>query len=326
MLMYIYVPNTDPHPSRITNSDDSPANDLAVDLTIISPRTSSLSFSGSIRKRHDTIASEKFAHKTSRSTSIASNRQLDSVVNPNFHNSFSRQISIISDSFKEDFDVNSKEEVKVPSKWFQIENPYKALVVVLAIAFFHVLYGLELTYGSFLTPFSVNSDVRMDTREGAKVSSIFWASFTFWRLITVFYIGYTGPKLGILINLVILAVGNVIMIPFGYTHEWALYTGTILIGLGISPLWGSMFGYIETYFPVTSRMASSMMTSAAIGEFIMPAVLAKYMDCQSIVFIWITLATSILTIVTFLFILLICEYKMTLSTTTNSTHNPDSAH
>lgn len=323
ILMYIYCPQLPPHPSRgggevkraVGGHDESGKEDLcdAFDLTAISPRTHSISFSDSIRRRHDSTVSHKLAEKVgpdgvSRQVSIVSGRTM------------SRQVSTVKSEelFKtmSQKKLNSRAQEMMQSqeeaadKWYKLQNPYQAVIIVLAIAFVHVYYGLELTFGSFLSAFSVNSNIHMGTREGAQVTSIFWAAFTFWRLFTVFYISFTGPQLGILLNLAILAVGNIIMVPFGFNHEWALYGGVVLIGVGISPLWGSMFGFLELYFPVSSRVASAMMTSAAIGEFIFPAILAKFMECQAIVFIYITLVCSIFTICVFMLILLVCRYMM----------------
>lgn len=309
--MYIYVPTTDPHPTRLENTrvnqveiDESP-----IDLTAISPRTPSLSYNGSIRKRHDSVASQKYADR-----------------------SLSRQISTVSKEVRGDCDDVLKQhrshlqsrldQMKIAervkrTKWYTIENPMKASVVVLANVFIHAYYGLELTLGSFLAPFSVNSNVHMNTREGAQLSSIFWAAFTFWRLFTIFYIGFTGPRLGIIINLFIIAAGAVVLVPWGFNESWALYAGTILIGVGISPLWGSMFGFLESYFPVTSRIASSIMSSAAVGEFVYPAILAKYMECQSIVFIYIILISVVFVLTVFPAILFITT-KMTPASNTGS--------
>ena len=322
--MYIYCPQLPPHHSRqeqeqVKNGENSLKDDSDLfDLTVIPPRTHSISFSDSIRKRHDSSLSHKH---TERMTSPGISRQISVTSNV----AMSRQVSVVGASNKIGSDDLFKKVMEkkfsplalaesgqtvTQVKWYQSPKACKAFVIILAIAFVHVYYGLELTFGSFLTAFSVNSNVKMDSREGAQVTSIFWAAFTFWRLFTVFYITFTGPQLGIVINLVILAIGNILMVPFGYDNQWALYTGVVLIGVGISPLWGSMFGFLELYFPVTSKIASAMMTSAAIGEFIFPAILAKFMECQSIIFIYITLVCSIFTIGVFILIVLVCKYKL----------------
>ena len=286
--MYIYIPHTDPHPSRLEHSTSGSNDaDSPIDLTAMSPRTPSLSFRGSIRKRHDSIASERFAGR-----------------------SVSRPVSPLSKN-NDNLDTRiTRSQGKIAKKWYQLEDPSKALTVLLASIFIHVYYGLELTFGSFLAPFSVSSNVHMNSREAAQLASIFWAAFTFWRLFTIFYIGFTGPRLGIVINLGIIAAGTIVFVPWGYSETWALYAGTVLIGVGVSPIWASMFGFLESYFPVTSLIASAMMTCAAIGEFVYPAILAKYMECQSIVFVYIILICSVLVVTFFSLIFIITHYKM----------------
>lgn len=337
IIMYWKVPTTPEHPSRAKDKSTE-STETPVDITKFSPRTGSLSFNGSIRKRHDSYTSQKLAEKVL-NQNLSRNESVSYAVNESTKHSSSNKVSCKSDDLtdqivtlgnsylkhdlKDENKTKSSTEAIISSstsKWYKIENPAKAVVIVLAIAFLHVYYALELTFGSFLTVFSVNSDIKMNSRDGAQVTSVYWAAFTFWRLFTVFYIGFTGPRLGILINLAILGIGVVIMVPFGFTHEWALYAGAILIGVGISPLWGVMFGFLESYFTVTSRICSCMMTSAAIGEFIFPAILAKFMDCQPMVFIYLTLAASVLTIVIFLAIVIVCHYKLTPEPNRISTH------
>lgn len=326
ILMYIYSPTTDPHPSRVTiqSTSDNVSDDLQIDLAATSPRTPTLSFSGSIRGRNS-FSSQRFGEKNtpgiSRTASIASkstNGVMDTLDIPRKARQYPQSPLAMESSSEQ----SKKEQIKQQLKWYQFENPYQGLVIALAIGYFHMQYGLELTFGSFLTAFSVNSNVNMSSRDGAQVTFIYWASFTFWRLFTIFYIRYTGPRLGIMMNLAILVIGNIIMIPFGFYNEWALYTGVVLIGIGQSPLWGSMFGLLEIYFPVTSRITASIMTSAALGEFIFPAILAKYMQCQAIVFIYITLVCSICTVSFFLSVITVCKYKMNPSLDPNrvSTH------
>lgn len=197
------------------------------------------------------------------------------------------------------------------STWFEGLNMWKVFVVIMATAFMHIYYGLEITFGTFLTTFANKSPIKLETTEGATITSIFWATFTFWRLPTIFYVEWIGPIRTILINLVVLVIGNIILVPWGSTHTWALYTGTALVGLGASPIWASMFGLLELFFPVTSGIASTMITAAMIGEFIFPTIISGFVACTPKVFVWVALFCSLSVITLFGAITLVCLYKLT---------------
>ena len=203
-----------------------------------------------------------------------------------------------------------------------LDNPWRTGVVALSVAFMHIYYGLEITFGSFLTTYTAKSDLHLDTKVGAQLTSLFWATFTFWRLITIFYINYTGSQNAIFISLAIMLFGNCVLVPFGNVYEWSLWTGTATIGVGISSIWASMFGFLEVYFPVTSKIASSMITAAMVGEFIFPVIIAKYVDCHPTVFAWVTLTCSLAITVLFIVIVIICRFKIKPSP---STRSPESA-
>lgn len=206
------------------------------------------------------------------------------------------------------------------------QDPWKLCIIIMAVAFMHIYYGLEITFGSFLTTYTAKSDLHLDTKVGAQLTSLFWACFTFWRLITIFYISYTGSELAIFISLAIMLLGNIIIVPFGNKYAWALWLGTGTIGIGVSPLWASMFGFLEDYFPVTSRIASSMITAAMVGEFFFPVIIAKYVDCYPMVFAWVTLVCSLCMPVLFIAIVILCRFKLKKATVSTLTHPSESTN
>lgn len=341
--MYIYYPVTPPHHTRETTTGDNNQinnDNQPFDLTAISPRNHSISYSGSIRKKHDSMVDKKYGEKSNVTVQISTistyktdqnesnlyktNRALSTIKEdqfthkPKWYQFINRSKLPQTSTSKNDirsYLVEKKEQICNRLKFLKFEFTYKLLVIILSIIFVFFYYALELTFGAFLTVFAYNQ-INMETPEGAQMTAIYWFSFTFWRLFAVFYIKYTGPKFGILINLAILLVGVSIITPFGYIYKWALYTGSILIGIGISPLWGSLFGFLETCFPVTSKIASSMMLSSAIGEFVFPVIMAQYIQLIPMIFIYVTLSCSLCCILIFLLILFVCKYKLNKSTKT----------
>jgi fucose permease len=131
------------------------------------------------------------------------------------------------------------------------------------------------------------------------MTALFWATFTFWRCITIFYIEYVGNEMNILLALVAIMIGNIILVPFANSSVVCLWIGVAIIGLGTSPVWGCVFGYLEQHFPVTSKIAASMVVSACVGEFVFPFIISYFIVSTPIVFLWLTLICSVSLIVIF---------------------------
>jgi len=184
-----------------------------------------------------------------------------------------------------------------------IVNQYKKsklFAVILSMMFMHTYYGLELTFGSFLVTFAVESDLKLSKRIGVQMTALFWGTFTFWRLITIFYIEYIGNGLNIFACLTVVMIGNLLLVPFGNSSVTCLWIGVALMGLGTSSIWSSLFGYLEDNFKVTSRISSSMIVSAMVGEFIFPIVISTFVAETPQVFLYVTLFCSISLVLLFL--------------------------
>ncbi|KAI1309029.1 Major facilitator superfamily domain-containing protein 4A [Halotydeus destructor] len=159
-----------------------------------------------------------------------------------------------------------------------VDPKVRALVWVLTALFCHIYLGLEIAMGSLLTTFAVKSDLHLTKVTGAYMTSVYWSTFTFFRIAAVAYIGYVGPYYNIIFELGLVILSNLFLVPFGNSVEWCLWVGVALLGLGVSSIWASVFGFVENYFPVTSKMASTFTVSACLGEFVFPFLMGYFAE------------------------------------------------
>lgn len=124
------------------------------------------------------------------------------------------------------------------------------IVIVVSTAFVTVYYGLEIAMASFLTTFAHKSELRLSKATGASMTSLYWSTYTVFQLMTVFYSNTVGPEKNIILLLTVTLIANCFLVPFGNTLVWCLWTGSAIMGIGLSALWGSIFGYLENYFPI----------------------------------------------------------------------------
>jgi hypothetical protein len=223
---------------------------------------------------------------------------------------------VLYKEFHDNVDMNDKNVIDFPSPLegdksiTQQFYLWKGFVIVLTVMFMHIYYGLEITFGSFLTTFAYESDLHLPKADGAHMTSLFWGTFTFLRLFTVFYIEYVGAEMNILLSLVVVLIANVLLVPFGDSHALCLWIGVGVIGLGTSSIWASLFGYLEQYFTVTSRIAAGMIVSAIVGEFVFPLIISNFVSSDPQVLLWVVLFCSVSMTLIFLVMMYIMRTKL----------------
>lgn len=126
------------------------------------------------------------------------------------------------------------------------------IVIILATAFMSIYYGLEIAMADFITTFAYVSEIKLSKATGATITSVYWSTYATFQLFTAFYIKFVGAERNIIFLLTTVMIANCFLIPFASTHAWCLWTGSAIIGMGMSALWGSIYGYLESYFPVVS--------------------------------------------------------------------------
>jgi len=204
-------------------------------------------------------------------------------------------------------DIEKSSENEKKQKRFQV---FKVIVILLTACFMHIYYGLELTAGSLVLTYAVESDLKLSKSQGAELTALFWGVFTGWRLIAIFYIEYIGSELNIASSLAVILLGNVILIPFANSSEVCLWIGIALIGLGTSSIWGSMFSYLNDHFPVTSKISSVLTVSACVGVFIFPLIISNFVETNPDVFLWVLLSCSIVIVFLYILIILLMRLEM----------------
>lgn len=165
--------------------------------------------------------------------------------------------------------------------------------------------GVEIAIGSYLPAFAVKCALHLPSATGALLASVFWITFTFFRLATIFYIGYVGPRNNLIMALGFIGLANGFLMC-GNQIEWCLWLGVALIGIGMSSIWASLFSFISDYMPVTGNMTSLIVSASCFGESVIPIIISAVVDRDVMVFLWVTLACSIIliTLFTVLYLLL----------------------
>ncbi|RWS30372.1 Sodium-dependent glucose transporter 1-like protein [Leptotrombidium deliense] len=132
-------------------------------------------------------------------------------------------------------------------------------IVAVTSTFMLIYCGLELVFGTLLLTYAVKCDLRLSKSMAAFLTSAYWGGYTFFRLFVVLIVEKVGCQKLLIFDLAVIMLSNVILMPFGNTYLWGLWTGVILVGIGTSSVFGAVFGFLEDFVTVTGKMTSTFM-------------------------------------------------------------------
>lgn len=205
----------------------------------------------------------------------------------------SRRKSDVDDDVLKDENENNSQLLPLRAKLTKVS------IYVTAMIFIFIYLGIEISIGSYLTPFTDRIELHLSKKRAALMTSTYWSAYTFAKVVIVASISCIGILNSIYISLAFVAVSNAFLFPFGDTIEWALWTGIVLNGIGLSPIWGSLYAYIDSILPCTGTLTSLLIFSACVGECVVPIVTASFIEENPRMFLWIILVSSALMIIVF---------------------------
>lgn len=143
-------------------------------------------------------------------------------------------------------------------------NKFKILGV---IHLFFVLYVLvEAGYSVWIFPFLSEENLLSPGQSGL-FTSVFWFSFTFFRLTGVLFSIYINPIKLMICHAFLGLFALPIMISAG-DQIWILWLGNVIMGAGLSVFFPCMLSYCETGFKIPAKDLSHFFVSATIGAMI----------------------------------------------------------
>lgn len=191
---------------------------------------------------------------------------------------------------------------------------WKRVVIFLSLTFIHIFFGLLIGFGDFLPAYAIESTkqgnpLQLTKGEGVKFTIMFRALFSFFRLIFVFqWFPITNSAI-IIISLMLVLTASIIMY-FSYVSIGLFIAGVTLFGCGMSSIWASLFGFLESYFLVSPLVSSLVTTFAVAGELIFPFIFSSVITSHADILIWTAGSCAVITCTLFSIIYGICERKL----------------
>lgn len=183
----------------------------------------------------------------------------------------------------------------------------KVLCVISTCIFIFFYCGIEVNFGTYISPYAIDGPIHMTKSDGAIIASTFWFVFTFSRIITIFYIKIIGSRNNLILCCLILLISNAVLVPFP-DNNTCLWIGTVLVGLGTSSVFASVFGFIELSIKITPLITSFNMAASCLGMSLYPILTAQFFDTDPKIFLYLLLGGSIAMILFLCLIIVTFKY------------------
>ena len=172
-------------------------------------------------------------------------------------------IAFFVPSFKEgqkDTTVVSKESTEqqalVPPCW-------KWTLVTLVSVFLCIYATIEISFGSFLSAYSIALKVA-DEVKGSFMTSVFWCTFCLGRLVGVPVATRLRPAVQSGLAVILCLAVSIIFIT--WRTEAGLWTVAALYGFVMAPTWAATWSMLGAVVPVSGKVAVVIGIGASIGD------------------------------------------------------------
>lgn len=178
---------------------------------------------------------------------------------------------------------------QTPEQQADPERKSSMLLVVFLVVLFFGFVGAEVTFGSWIYTYSINSG-HTNTQTAAYLSAAYWSAFTIGRLLGIWIARRISVRLMMGIDLVGALISIVVMLIFPHAIA-LLWIMTILFGFFIATTFPTGMNLAERLGVVSARVTSWFFISASLASMLSPWLVGQYIESIGPhVFMWIVAA------------------------------------
>lgn len=181
------------------------------------------------------------------------------------------------------------------------------LVILIAVYFF-LYVGMEITYGGWIASYAVAVGYG-NAAAAAVLTSAFWGALTLGRLLSIPIGSRFKPATILWADLILCALFTVLMLIW-HGETWALWVGTIGIGMAMASMFPTMISYAETRMKITGKVTSIFLTGSSIGGMTLPLFTGLLFESAGPqIMLWVVLVATILTAISYAVVVMVANRK-----------------
>jgi FHS family Na+ dependent glucose MFS transporter 1 len=155
----------------------------------------------------------------------------------------------------------------------QAKGAFPVVPVALIVILFLLYVGLELGFGNWVYTYAITLDLGTEVT-AAYLTSAFWGSFTFGRLLGVWVSTRMKPHLIIFLDLIGCAISAVIIMLWKES-SLALWVGTFGLGLSMASIFPSLMMLAGERMQITGAITGWFLVGSGAGSMLVPWLLGQ---------------------------------------------------
>ena len=139
----------------------------------------------------------------------------------------------------------------------ETENLSKKKQIILTglMSILYLIYdGFEITFGTFISVFSVKSDLKFSRAEGSDITAIFYGTFAVTRGLAIALSVVATPTMVMWTSYGLCMLGSVLLTIFANSSPAILYSVTAVMGVGMASIFGTGFLWMEQIMKINSKV------------------------------------------------------------------------
>ena len=185
-------------------------------------------------------------------------------------------------------------------KLFQERKRFALSFVILIFTFYWMYCTMELTYTNYLTTYAVE-ELGWSKSTGATLSSIYWASYTFGRVVGIFIVKYISVEKLLLSSTTLTIASLLPIVFFVHVHDSIMWISTVLFGLSISTIFASGLTFANAYVPYAGGIGSIYGAGCVVGSITSPTIIAPLFNVYGMqTFVVVSFVSAIASFLVFL--------------------------
>ena len=191
-------------------------------------------------------------------------------------------------------------------------NERSSILIVIFGAILISFYGTtEATMFQYLSTYSHYSPIQFTADQGDSLIIALTLSYVIAKLIFILMSLKFTPQTILYQTFLLIIIAYAVFV-YGKKSEPMVWLGTVLIGIGFSASYPSIFAYLEQYLEMTNKKGTIFVFSCGLLAIINPLVVGNYIEDQSIVLMYLCLVNTSVSICSFIaihFIVLLSQTK-----------------
>ena len=155
----------------------------------------------------------------------------------------------------------------------QTSTTFPVIPVALIVILFLFYVGLELGFGNWIYTYAISLNLGTEVT-AAYLTSAFWGSFTFGRLLGVWVSTRLRPHTIIVLDLIGCAVSTIIIMLWNES-SLALWVGTFGLGLSMASIFPSIMMLAGEKMQITGAITGWFLVGSGAGSMLVPWLLGQ---------------------------------------------------